>query len=122
MTDKVIETIRDVYKTLGSGLTESIYQKALIIGLKHDFESVESEWSVPIIYRSHEIAVCRADIVIDNVFILELKAVTKLTQKGEVQIQRYMKILGIDRGILANFGKELEIKEIARSSIDGRTN
>ena len=51
--------------------------------------------------------------MIDNKFILELKAIaSKLTFKEETQVKRYMKILGVNKGILVNFGKELEIKEI----------
>ena len=112
MKDKIIESVNTVYNILGYGLTESIYQKALILELKQYFNQVESEKSVPIIYQDHEITMLRADIVIDNSIILELKATFKLSEKDEVQIKRYMQILNISEGILINFGKELSIKEI----------
>ena len=114
MESKIIHAITKVYGLLEYGLTESIYQKALLVELRKHFETVEIEKSIPIIYEGHEIAILRADIVIDNKFIIELKAIaTKLTFKEESQIKRYMKILNINKGILVNFGKELQIKEIS---------
>ena len=86
MDSKITQAINNVYDTLGYGLTEGIYQKVLVIELKESFENVQVEKSVPIIYKNHEIAVLRADIFIDNKFILELKAITtKLSSKDENQ-------------------------------------
>ena len=113
MNDLVIKAINDVYGTLESGLTESCYQKALVIRLREDFPIIEVEKSIPITYKNQQIASCRADIVIENKVILELKAVTtKLSNKDENQILRYMKILKISHGILCNFGPNLEIKQL----------
>ena len=111
--DLIIEAAKDVYNVLGYGLSESTYQKALALKLKQNFNQIELERSVPIIYMNHEITVLRADIVVDNLFILELKATNyKLSDKEVNQIKRYMKILNIQAGVLINFSKELEIKEI----------
>ena len=113
MSDIILNSINNVYNTLGYGLSESVYQKALTLELKQHFNIVETEKSVPIVFLNHEITVLRADIVINNEYILELKATaTKLTDKDENQIKRYMEILNINNGILVNFSKDLEIKEI----------
>ena len=69
MESKIIECIKIVYNSLGHGLTESVYQKALAIELKEYFNSIQLEKSVPVTYKDHEITVLRADIVIDNSFI-----------------------------------------------------
>ena len=107
---KITESINNVYNELKFGLTESIYQKALVLELKKYFENVETERSVPIIFNNHEITTLRADIIVDNKYILELKAtLTKLSDKDECQLKRYMKILNIPRGFLINFGKELQL-------------
>ena len=111
MESKIIECIKTTYNNLKPGLTESIYQKALALELKEHFKTIELEKSVPIVYKDHEIAVLRADIVIDNTFILELKATsTKLSDKEECQLLRYMQILNIPKGILVNFSKDLQLK------------
>ena len=103
--DIIIEAIKDVHNKLGHGLTESIYQKALALNLKSKFATVEREKSVPIVYLNHEITTLKADIVVNNEFVIELKATTtKLTDKDRNQIQRYMKILDITNGTLVNSG------------------
>ena len=111
--ETIINSINKVYNTLSYGLSESIYHKALLIELKQHFNIVETEKSVPITYLNHELTVLRADIVIDNKYIIELKAIsTKLSDKDFNQINRYMRILNINYGILVNFSKSLEIKDI----------
>ena len=110
--DRIEAAINIVYNTLGSGLTETIYRKALVIQLSEEFQNIQVEKSIPIIYNNIEIAVLRADIVIDNEYILELKSISsKLSSKEELQLKRYMNILDISTGFLVNFGKELEFKE-----------
>ena len=113
MNTQLIDSINHVYNTLGSGLSESVYHKALTLNLQQQFHIVEIEKSVPIIYMNHEITTFRADIVVDNQYVLELKAInTKLSEKDHNQIKRYMRILNVPKGILVNFGKNLEIIEI----------
>ena len=53
--DLIIEAVKDVYNVLGYGLSESTYQKALALKLKQNFNRIELERSVPIIYMNHEI-------------------------------------------------------------------
>ena len=109
--EQIKEAIRTVHESLGPFLTEVIYQKALAIELKTKFETVELEKSVPIVYKDHEIAVLRADIVLSGKYILELKSTnTKLGHREESQLLRYMKILDIKDGILVNFSKTLQLK------------
>ena len=111
--DLIIEAAKDVHNTLGYGLSEVVYQKALALKLKQNFDQIELERSVPIKYLNHELTTLRADIVVNNIFILELKATTsKLSDKETNQINRYMKILNIPAGVLINFSQELEIKQI----------
>ena len=112
MENQIIHAITKVYGILGYGLTETIYHKALVIELRNHFKIVEPEKPVSIIYEDHNIATLRADILINKTFLLELKATSKLTDKDEIQTKRYMKILNVNKGILVNFNKDLEIKEI----------
>ena len=68
--DLIVEAIKDVYNVLGYGLSESVYQKALALKLKKNFQQVELERSVPVIYMNHELTVLRADIVVDNLIYI----------------------------------------------------
>ena len=112
MENTIIHAITKVYGILGYGLTETIYHKALVIELRNHFKIVEPEKPVSIIYEDHNVAILRADILINKTFLIELKATTKLTDKDEIQTKRYMQILNVNKGILVNFNKDLEIKEI----------
>ena len=112
MENTIIHAITKVYGILGYGLTETIYHKALVIELRNHFKIVEPEKPVSIIYEDHNVATLRADILINKTFLLELKATSKLTEKDEIKTKRYMKILNVNKGILVNFNKDLEIKEI----------
>ena len=120
--DKIIEAAKGRFcSRVGSGLSESCYSKCMALKLRESFtngvrsfDRVEVEKSVPIIYMGHEIAVLRADIVVDGKFILELKAVkNKLSDSDRNQLRRYMKVLKIDSGLLVNFGNVLEFEEIS---------
>ena len=113
MTDKVKEAINDVYSTLGLRLSEVVYQKTLTLSLQQSFSKAEREKSVPVVYLDHEITTLKADIVIDNTFIIELKAVlSNLSDEEKSQIKRYMKILNISHGIPVNLSKNLEIIDV----------
>ena len=88
MTDKIKEAINDVYNTLGWGHSEVVYQKAITLNLQQSFSKVERAKSISIVYLDHEITTLKADIVIDNTFIIELKVVSsKLSDKEQNQIK-----------------------------------
>ena len=111
--EKIIESINDVYNSLPPGLSESCYQKAVSIALREHFNVVELERSFPIFYKKHEITRVRADIVIDDEYVIECKKVTsKLSSKDEDQLRRYLHLSMIKFGILVNFGPSLEYKVI----------
>ena len=95
---------------VGSGLSESCYSKCMALKLRQDFDLVEFEKSLFQLYIwVMKSIVCRADIVVDGKFVVELKAVkNKLSENDKMQLKRYMRILKIDSGLLVNFGKELE--------------
>ena len=65
--------MNEVYEKIDHGLTEIIYQKALVIALKEMFDTTEFEQSVPFVYKNHEVGVLRADIVDKNKCAVELK-------------------------------------------------
>ena len=112
MENQIIHAITKVYGILGYGLTETIYHKALVIELRNHFKIVEPEKPISIIYEDHNVATLRADILTNKTFLIELKAISKLSDKEICQIKRYMNVLKVNKGFLVNFGKDFEIKEI----------
>ena len=116
---KLIKKIaNDVYNVwLGKGYCENIYQEAIKIDLmKHNLK-YQSELIIPVPYKDYIIGNVRADLVIENKIVVELKAlVSKLSEKDHHQLKKYMKLLKIPVGILINFSQStkhnLEIIEI----------
>ena len=120
---KIVSIVKDVYKNLGSGHQECVYDKATQIGLRLAKIKYESQKVVELKYRDYYVGEGYPDIVVHfgrEKIILELKAVGgNLGLSEEQQIRNYMKILKIKAGLLINFqqpkkeGKtQLEIKEV----------
>lgn len=101
---------RIVYKELGPGYPENIYQEAFAHEARLNGWTVERERPVPIMYKGVSIGVGKADVILSKLeipsIVVETKAiVSKLTPKDEQQLERYMRGLGLSTGILVNFGQ-----------------
>ena len=94
----------EVHKSLGPGLLESVYHKCLIKELSiRDFE-FKSELIIPINYKGIEIdANLKCDLFIENILVVELKAVDKILPIHEAQMLTYMKLLKSPLGLMINF-------------------
>ena len=107
-TDKLIyEAIgasMEVYNTLGPGLLESVYEKALVYELRLRGLKVASQLPVDIMYKGNIIgADLRLDILVNDTLIIELKSVENLLPVHFKQIRTYMKLLKKPVGLLVNF-------------------
>jgi GxxExxY protein len=104
LTYEIIGSAMEVHRALGPGLLESIYHKCLTQEFLIRKISVVSEMKVPVYYKGLEIdAGLRPDFFIENILVLELKAVDKIIPIFETQILTYMKLLESPKGILINF-------------------
>lgn len=106
--DKLIyETIGaafEVYNTLGPGLLESVYEKAMIVELKSRGLSVQTQFPVEIHYKNTLIGSdLRLDLLVENKLIIELKSVETLNSVHFKQVRTYMRLLDKSAGILINF-------------------
>ena len=97
----------EVYRELGSGFDERVYQKAMEVGLRLAKIRYENQKVVELKFKNHYVGEWYPDLVLDIngvKLVLELKAVAgKLGGKEEAQIRSYMKILKIPYGLLINF-------------------
>ena len=99
-----VDAIYDVYRGLGPGLLESVYQKVLLYELKKRKLDVAPEVHIPIHNDGQSFGTdLRADIVIENKVILELKSVQELKDIHFKQTLTYLKLTGMKLGILVNF-------------------
>ena len=101
---KVIGCTMEVYKTLGPGLLEKIYQKALMKELEIQNIKAEMEVPVSVVYKGFEIGEgLRLDILVEGQLILELKSVEELSIVHYKQLVSYLKLTDKKVGLLINF-------------------
>ena len=101
---KVIGCALEVYKTLGPGLLESAYEKALIHELTENGIPVESQVGVSLSYKGVNIGEgFRLDLLVDGKLIVELKSVDELKPIHYKQLQTYLRLTNCHLGLLINF-------------------
>ncbi len=122
ISNKIREIAKDVYSSLGSGYSETVYDHAMQVGLRLEGIGYESQKVVELKYKDHHVGEGYPDLVVrsgDATAVVELKAVSgKLGAAEEQQLKNYLQILQVERGLLINFqqpGKnesKLEIQEV----------
>jgi GxxExxY protein len=118
LIDQVLSAATKVHRVLGPGLLESVYEKALMFELAEAGIPAKCQVDVPVKYRDIELGLgFRADIVVDNSLLLELKTVSEFAPIHLSQIITYLKVLKIKRGFLLNFNTKLLKHGIKRVSI-----
>lgn len=121
--NKIKQIAKDVYRTLGSGFSEDVYDKAMQVGLRLAKIKYESQKVVELKYKDHYVGEGYPDLIVGNGggrIVLELKAIGgTLGSPEEAQIKGYMKRLKIRHGILINFQQpkkegrtQIEFKEV----------
>jgi GxxExxY protein len=112
VTSKIIKAFYNVYNTLGTGFLENVYEKALLIELKEFGLKVEPQKEIEVFYKNKVVGKYRADIVVENKIIIELKAVSQILELHKAQLINYLKATNYRLGFLVNFGDKLEFKRI----------
>ncbi len=113
LTYKIIGCAMKVHNTLGSGFQEVIYQRCLAIELERAGMDFGREVEHPIFYDGIEVGTRRADFIVANCIVVELKALTALEDVHLAQAKNYVVAYDFEVGLLINFGaKSLEYKRI----------
>ena len=104
LSNTIIGAAIEVHKELGPGLLESVYEDCLKVELESRGLKVETQIDLPLIYKGQETGkYYRIDMLVEDVFIVELKAVEALKPLHEVQLLTYMKLSNVKMGLLVNF-------------------
>lgn len=110
ITDIVIKAFYQVYNELGFGFLERVYQNAMYYELQSQGLLCEAEKPVKVYYKNLTVGDYRADIILENKIIIELKAAQSLVYEHELQLINYLKATDIEVGLLLNFGEKPEFK------------
>ena len=108
LTKSIIKIFYDVYNELGYGFLERVYQNALYYELKENGFRVEAQKKIKVFYKEIEVGDYIADIIVNDLIILELKAQEYLVEANEFQLINYLKATDCEVGLLLNFGKKPE--------------
>ncbi len=107
ITYQIRGAIYEVYKALGPGLLESVYEEALVYELNKRGLKVERQKEVPIHYDGHILnTALRLDLLVEDRVVVELKSVKELQDLFFKQTRTYLRLLGLKVGILVNFNTE----------------
>lgn len=105
ITGEVIRLAMKVHSELGCGYPEVIYQRALALEFKKNRINYGREIEMPVFYDGMEIGFRRADFLIDNKVLVELKAIGEINNAHYNQILNYLKAYKKEVGLLINFGE-----------------
>ena len=113
LSSEIIGTALDVHKSLGPGFSESIYEKALIIGFKENKINFEAQVPIKLKYKKRHVGLYKLDLLVEKSIIVELKAVSCLNEIHQIQLLSYLRATSNKVGLLFNFSqKVLEIKRV----------
>ncbi len=110
VTGKIIKAFYKVYNTLGYGFLEKVYENALTLELGETGLIVFQQQPIKVFYNGKKVGDYFADLVVEEVVIVELKSVEKLAKIHEAQLLNYLKATEIEVGLLLNFGAKAEYK------------
>lgn len=110
LTDAIIKTFYEVYNELGYGFLEKVYQNSLYLELKNKGYKVEAQKKISVYYKETEVGEYYADLLVEDLIILELKAADSIVKDFENQILNYLRGTECEVGLLLNFGKKPEFK------------
>ncbi len=115
ITFEIRGAIYDVYKELGPGLLESVYEEALCFELEQRGLKVERQLQVPIIYKGNVLKTeLRLDVLVEDKVIVELKSVEEMKKVFAKQLLTYLRLMDKEIGLLVNFNTDNILTAITR--------
>ena len=112
ITEKIIEIFYQVYNELGHGFLESVYRNALEIGLRQAGLKVTREVPISVWFRGEDVGDFRADLMVNDIVLLELKTAESISKSHEAQLYNYLRATQIEVGLLLNFGHSPSFRRI----------
>ncbi len=105
LTERVLGAVFEVSNTLGAGFLEKVYQRALLHELRLRGIRAAAEVSFPVTYKGHAMGEYFADLLVEDVLVIELKCVERLSNEHTAQCLNYLRASGRTLCLLVNFQK-----------------
>jgi GxxExxY protein len=113
LTEKIIAAYYEVYNELGYGFLEKVYEEAMVLVLRSRGIEVRQQVSLPVWFRGVKIGSYDADLIVEGIVIVELKASRNLESSHEAQLLNYLRSTEIEVGLLLNFGPRTQVRRFA---------
>jgi GxxExxY protein len=110
LTNKIIKAFYTVYNTLGYGFLEKVYENAMLIELRKMNLNCSNQLPIKVYYDEQKVGDYYADIIVEDLIIVELKAMECIAEEHEYQLINYLKATEIEIGLLLNFGEKPAFK------------
>jgi GxxExxY protein len=115
----VVDTAFKIHKLFGPGLFESVYEELMYYELKKTFKDIKRQYPIPLIHEELYVSIAfRADMIIENKMLIELKSIEKIGDVEYKQVRTYLNLTGYKLGLLINFNTAL-IKDGIKRVING---
>ncbi|HKB35681.1 MAG TPA: GxxExxY protein [Gemmataceae bacterium] len=113
ITEQIIGAAFEVYRVLGYGFLEKVYQRAMQVELRLRGRKADLESKIKVHYKDAIVGDYQADIFVQNCVIVELKVAREYQTADEPQLLNELKATGIKVGLLINFGRtKVEFKRL----------
>lgn len=119
LVERVIGAAIEVHRALGPGYLEKVYEEALAVEFRLQEIPFERQYPVSVIYKGHPCGEGKLDFLVGGVLVVELKTVEQFAEIHRAQVISYLKVTGLDLGLLINFHVPIlkdGVKRVIRSS------
>jgi len=110
ITERIIKCFYEVYNQLGYGFLEKVYERAMLKELSGKGLRVQSQVPVKVFYKGENVGDYFADVIVNELIIVELKATEAVVEEHELQLINYLKATEMEIGLLLNFGRKPEVR------------
>ena len=117
LTEQIIGCAIEVHRHLGPGLLESVYESALCIELRTARLPFARQVGIPLFYKGELIAEHRLDLLIRDEVVVEIKSVERFNQVFLAQMLTYLRITGLQVGLILNFNRAVMKEGVRRVSL-----
>lgn len=104
ITEVILQAFYKVYNTLGYGFLEKVYENSMRVELLNMGVNVKQQKNIKVYYKAEQVGDYFADLIVNDLVIVELKAAEDICEEHEAQLLNYLKATDIEVGLLLNFG------------------
>jgi GxxExxY protein len=112
VTDLILKAFFTVYRDLGYGFLERIYEIAMLMKTRELGLEVRRQAPIDVYYQGEKIGRYAADLVVNDLVIVEIKAAKALCEENEAQLLNYLRATEYEVGLLLNFGYRSQFKRL----------